>query len=56
MKKAKLDMETVEVQSFETTPGNVALPGTVHAAENVTFTVCGSTCIESCCKTALGQD
>ena len=50
MKKLKLDLETVEVQSFDTTPEIEELLGTVHGA-GITQSRCGGTCIASCCHT-----
>lgn len=50
MKKLKLDVETVEVQTFEVTPPDEELQGTVHA-EQLTRTGCGYTCRVSCCHT-----
>ncbi len=50
MKKLKLDVETVEVQTFEVTPPDEKLLGTVHA-EQLTRTGCGYTCRASCCHT-----
>ncbi len=53
MKKLKLDVETVEVQTFETVPADEALLGTVHAEQN-TRTNCDVTCGRpSCCHTEL---
>ena len=51
MEKLRLDLETVEVQSFETDPDLDETPGTVHAAE-ATRCDCGITCRPSCCHTA----
>jgi hypothetical protein len=52
MKKLRLEMEKMEVQSFPTTPESETLLGTVLAAAAITVTLCGGTCIgPSCCKT-----
>jgi len=56
MEKLKLNLDTVEVQSFEVTRGTGAMPGTVHAAEDLTRCDCGITCHASCCHTAPGQE
>jgi hypothetical protein len=50
MKKLKLEVDTVEVQSFETTSPYETEEGTVHAAQ-LTHTGCGYTCRVSCCHT-----
>lgn len=42
MKKLKLDLETVEVLSFPTTPEPEALPGTVLGAMNTRTWACGT--------------
>lgn len=51
MKKLKLDLDSVEVQSFATNPEAGALVGTVHGA-GITQTRCGYTCVQTCCHTA----
>ena len=56
MEKLKLNLDTVEVQSFEVTPGTRAQAGTVLAAEDLTRCDCGFTCHASCCHTAPGQE
>jgi hypothetical protein len=52
MQKLKLDPETVDVQSFPTTPQIEALTGTVHAEMRTRTAVCG-TCegTSVCCET-----
>ena len=52
MEKLKLDLEAVEVQSFETISEEADAQGTVHAAQ-FTRTLCDITCGRpSCCHTA----
>jgi len=52
MQKLKLDLETVDVESFPTTPEIKALPGTVLAAMYTRTAVCGSCQGTSvCCET-----
>lgn len=50
MKRLKLQIDMVQVESFPTTREHEALLREVHVAKP-TFTVCGSTCIISCCNT-----
>jgi hypothetical protein len=51
MKKLKLELERVQVQSFPTTPESEAMHGTVFGA-GITNTLCGQTCRgPSCCHT-----
>jgi hypothetical protein len=51
MKKLKLDLDSVHVQSFEITPEAEELEGTVHGAMITQRTGCGYTCVASCCHT-----
>jgi hypothetical protein len=52
MKKLKLDLETIEVLSFRTTPESEPLDGTVEGAM-VTHSLCTSSCrgTSVCCET-----
>jgi hypothetical protein len=50
MKRLKLQLEMVQVESFPTShETEVLLRDLCHAKP--TFTVCGSTCVISCCHT-----
>lgn len=53
MKKLKLDLDKVEVQSFTTTPELDDLLGTVEGAMVTWTRGCGTscTCVASCCHT-----
>jgi putative intracellular protease/amidase len=50
MPKLKLQVEMVQVESFPTSPEVQALLREMDHAKP-TFTVCGSTCVISCCHT-----
>ncbi len=53
MKKLKLDLDAVEVQSFETISAEHDLQGTVLGEQLTARTGCagGATCVASCCHT-----
>ncbi len=53
MRKLKLEVETLAVESFPTLPPEAAERGTVHGADNHTreiYCTKGDTCRTSCCQ------
>jgi hypothetical protein len=53
MRKLKLDLDDIEVQSFDTLQLHEELQGTVHGEQLTARTGCagGATCVASCCHT-----